>query len=201
MEIDYKKIYRMAERYAQRHGRSEDSQDFAQECCIYGFEHETNEIFIARRFSDFIRKNYGDKRTTSGAARQKGMLSSSRFIESDAGYESSDGRSPGEATRYFAYLSRYERLIYVLHHKYELPYSTAADCQGVSESRICQILQGIQEKINRTIAGKEREISRARAATLEKILQEERQKVECGTSQKMAQKESFAMEGFDETGL
>ena len=197
--IDFEMLTRKASSYAKRHGHPQDAEDFAQECCIYAFESGSDEIYIARRFSDYLRRNYGRKGTPGADARRQAI-----FVDYDDeahGAEPQDGRDLDGFGDYLARLSRYERLIYVLRHKYEAPLTQIADCRGVSESRISQELSRIQKAVDQAVARKESGIQRAREEEMARILRSQRERLESTEGQGLARFESFSVESFDEAGL
>lgn len=201
VNIDYEKINRQAAGYAKRHGLPNDADDFAQECCIYAFEKRTDQIFLARRFSDYIRRNYGRSGTPGGDARLFGTRTSVVYDEESHGSEPSDGCDTSRIGGYLRRLSRYERLIYVLRHKYEVPLTQIADSQGVSESRISQVLKGIQKAIYKEVTREESCVPRDGAAEMERVLQAQGERLAIGEDSSVAGFESFALESFDATGL
>ena len=199
--IDYGKIFRLAFRHAKRNGHSNDAEDFAQECCIYAFEKQTDEIFIRRRFSDYLRRNYDRKGTSSGDALWLARGAIDVYDDETHGSEPQIGYDDHRGTEHLSQLSRYERLIYVLSHKYDIPLTQIADSQGVSLSRISQVLKGIQQALHKKITRKESGISRNGEAEMERIFQTQRERMERGESCEMEKFESFALESFDATGL
>lgn len=92
-------------------------------------------------------------------------------------------------------------MIYVLRHKYDTPLATIADCRGVSESRISQELSGIQETLNKAVARAESGVSRRGAEEMARILEAQRERVECGEGGEVENFQSFALESFDAAGL
>lgn len=202
MDIDFESIYRSALSYARRHGKSDDAEDFAQECVIYALNNRTDAVFVARRFSDYLRCNYGRTGTPGGDVKRRATTKFKEFDEQHFGTESSDGPDFIEARRYLVGISRYEKLIYVLHHKHGIPQDTLADSQGVSPSRISQILVRIQKTINKNVKSEECGISRLRKTALETLLREEKgNDVERPENQGLEGCESFSLESFNEEGL
>lgn len=205
MDIDYGKIHRQAARYAARHGRPNDAEDFAQECCLYAFKNKSDKLFLQRRFSDYLRRNYGRKGTPGGDARWAFARASEVYDDEAHGFDLSfelfAGGDPSRIGSCLSLLSRYERLIYVLHHKYEVPLTQIADSQGVSESRISQVLKRIQEAVYKEVTRAESGISRNGKAEVERILRTQGERLECEEGGQVAEFESFALESFDATGL
>ncbi len=151
MTTDFKEIRDHALAYAKRRGFPSDAEDFAQDCCLYAFENPGEEFYIARRFSDYRRRNYGRAGVLSSEARRAGTAASEAYDDNRHGTSVLDPYDFLLGARYVAKLSRYERLLYVLRHKYAVPLGQLADSQGVSEVRISQVLKGIQAAINKAI--------------------------------------------------
>jgi DNA-directed RNA polymerase specialized sigma24 family protein len=187
--------------YAKRRGHSHDAEDFAQECVLYAFEHSTDAVFIARRFSDYVRKHYGRAGTPNGDARLLGLKHHEAYCDETHGFEPPDRSDAQRVGVYLARLSRYERLIYGLHHKYEVTLAQIGDCRGVSESRISQELSRIQKIIDQAVAREVSGVSRVREKEVERVLEAQRQRVERGEDIGLASFESFSVESFDATGL
>lgn len=141
--IDYRKIRRIAIAHAKGYG-NEDPEDFAQECCLYAFEKQTENIFIQHRYTDYLRGMYGRRDTPSGELRRAIAKASGAF--SGGGGEEAFV-DDGSAKKALAKLSRFERLIYVLHHKYEVPLVCVADALEISGGRVTQMLAAIQKKL------------------------------------------------------
>lgn len=201
MDIDYGKIHRQAARYAKRHGHPNDAEDFAQECCLYAFERQSDAFFVARRFSEYLRRNYGRAGTPGGDARRAGARASDVYDDEAHGSEPPVGCDTSRIGSYLSKLSRYERLIYVLRHKYDVPLTQIADSQGVSKNRISQVLKGIQASVYKEVTGAKSGVSRDGEAEVERILRAQRERLERGEDSEVAEFESFAVESFDATSL
>lgn len=59
VDSDYRKIHELATAYARRHGFQIEAEDFAQECAIYAFKSQKREVFLSRRFADYLRQRFG----------------------------------------------------------------------------------------------------------------------------------------------
>jgi DNA-directed RNA polymerase specialized sigma24 family protein len=201
LDIDYKEIHRQASSYAKRHGKRNDADDFAQECVLYAFEKGVSDFYVARRFSDYLRRNYGRSGTPGGDARRHFESTRCVYDEESFGSEPLDRLDTSRIPEYLVGLSRYERLIYVLKEKYEVPIAQIADSQGVSSSRISHVISGIQKTIYQKASRKESGVQRDGEKEVERILKEEGQGVECETHSEMAKFESFALASFDAESL
>ena len=91
-EIDWDKSRKICESYAKKSGFSSIAEDFASYAILEAIEKKHDEIFVERRFVDFLRKTYGRSGTPGGDAKQEGVLRSSEFIEDKHRSELSDRR-------------------------------------------------------------------------------------------------------------
>jgi DNA-directed RNA polymerase specialized sigma24 family protein len=157
-QVDFRKIYNIAKSYAKKRGLERDAEDFAQDCCLYAHETGTAMIYVERRFVEYLRRNYGDTRTAGGRLRSAAELNGCEFVEGAHGGQSSDGLARLESRRLLGPLSRWERTIYVMHHKYGITHGEIGDIQGVSASRISQIMSSIQERIEQSTSGDKVEV-------------------------------------------
>lgn len=207
VHIDYGKIRRQAARYAKLHGHPNDAEDFAQECCIYAFERQTDEVFIQRRFSDYLRRNFGRAGSPGGDSRRAVARPSEVFNDEAHGFDSSNEFDPSERCDshrigfFLSKLEKYERLIYVLRHKYDVPITQIADSQGVSPGRISQVLKGIQTTVHKEVARSEPGVSRNGKTEVAGILSAQGERMECQEDIQMAGFKSFALESFNATCL
>ena len=189
--INFKKIYKTANLYARKNGLPQDADDFAQECCIYAWKKNTEDVFFSRRFSDYVRKNYGRKGGISADVKRSLYLKGQEFnekIHGVAGFESQDRRPDMPFGKYFDFVSKFQRLIYVLSKKYGIKITTLADSAGVSQGRISQIVEGVQAAVDQKIAREKSGIPRPRETDLESLLREERERME--------REENWRMEAF-----
>lgn len=88
--IDWEKSRKSCESYAIKKGFAFIAEDFASYAILEAIEKKHDQIFIERRFVDFLRKTYGRSGTAGGDAKQQGTLRSSQFIEDKHGAESSN---------------------------------------------------------------------------------------------------------------
>jgi DNA-directed RNA polymerase specialized sigma24 family protein len=199
--VDYEKIRRQCEAFARRKGFSQDAEDFASYVMLDAIEHNSDSVFIGRRFVDYLRKHYGRTGTPGGDARQRASLRPVELVEERHGSESPVGFNLDESGVYLSGLSQQDRLIYVLTQKHEVPHITIADSLGVSESRVSQVLARIQQRVSERV---KTEMSRAegtRTQEVARVLPAKGKGVELRAHFFLEAGKSIQMAGFDEAGL
>lgn len=198
---DLELVFEKAKRYANFKGYQQEAEDFAQECVLYAFQKETDNIYLSRRLVDYLRKTYGHKGFSRYAARFVQIENLPREIPAPDEDKSSNGCFADEIGKALERLTKYERLIYVLSKKYTVAQNKIADCVGVSEPRIGQELKRIQKTIDQTVARKEPGVSELRERKLEEILAKKRKRLAEGSFEELATKESFRMESYSEASF
>lgn len=178
-------FYKGCVKEACRAGHYSEREDFAQWAFIKRLE--GRKAAIKHLLIDYLRREYGDVRTSSGAKR-----SFDRRYRKEASFEAlrDDTSRSGDSDdsgfeRLLVGLSGTDRVIVFLINKWGFSYGEISDCFGVTESRICQRYKGVQKCISERIK-KEEPGKRKREA--EKTPGKEREKqswVEFGESKEM----------------
>jgi len=139
-------------------GNQIDPDDFSQFCVHYYLEKGSvpPRISMIRRFADFMRERFGYRTDTDSQIAKRSINQSAKQLKvtSDKGVGAKkmiDRALLKSLNTYFLTLDKYQRVIYVLYHSYEISLQEIADMRGVDESRISQELTEIQGVIDRNI--------------------------------------------------
>ena len=200
-EKDYERIRRQAIGCAKRSGHQSIAEDFAQECCLYALERQIPEVYVDRRLTDYLRKHNGRTGTPGGDARSFAIHTTKEYDDKAHGFQPRDGCDHLDIPRMLNGIERHGRLIYALYHKHEMAEAAIADCCGVTESRISQIISGIQKTLDQRAARQKSDIPQTRESKMEGLLPTSKQRLEQQTHYGMAHQEPGSLEGFDEEGF
>lgn len=94
--FNYEQIKRQCEAHARRKGFPQDAEDFASFTILDAIERNDFDIYVERRFVDYLRKHYGRSGSSSGDAKQRERLQSKEFVEGLFGADSPGGRISDE---------------------------------------------------------------------------------------------------------
>lgn len=149
---EIKKIQERARKHARARGYSQHADDFAQEAIIKLLA--DRRATIDQLFIDFLRHEYGDTRSPGGRGRSRANHTRQSLDEPQNGKE--DGLSlheliagPGGDTnsergnwKSRVNLRGRDALIFEMRFDLEMSELEIAEALGVTESRICQLLNG-----------------------------------------------------------
>jgi RNA polymerase sigma factor (sigma-70 family) len=137
------------------HRNREGAEDYAQDALLQTIEHPEWQVDFRYRVLDAIRKDHGRTGTLKHAVRRN--LENSKHLDPESVYGPSFENlreprqtDPLEFARFREMLSGLkpsERAIIILRYFWSFTEIEIADCFGVTESRICQKLSDIHEKI------------------------------------------------------
>jgi len=195
--MDFEKQRHFAKLHAIRKGFDRDAEDFAQEVCLAYVR--GRKATISQLFTDYLRQWYGDTRTLGGRIRSRATL----FYENEP-ERCSDGMLGPDGDNWqcvVGFLKGSDKCIITLKYKWGLSEAEIGNCFGVTESRICQRIKGIQGRIRKRIEAQESRIQEETKTVQQGIRQEKREEMAIGTDQEMARRESRGLEGAYETGF
>jgi len=160
-------IYKKGFQFAKKH-YPEDAEDFAQELCIYAWQKDISDfgnLYVARRLYDYLRKHYGDSR---GNRCKYGKTKP--IIDGKLADDRPIGGHDNELPECLYVLTKYERLIFVMVKKFEISHAAIADCCGVSEITISQLIVKINKKVQDLIDGNLTPLQRIRLRSFRRVL-------------------------------
>lgn len=172
-------------------GNIEDAKDFASWITTKRLEGATGTL--GQLYVDFLRQEYGrtGKSRPSRSAEKKRQ--SRVVMEYDSGQHADPKKT--DISSYISCFHGIERAILTLCYKWEFNEAEIADCFGVTESRICQRLKGIQSRLRQRIEKEESRVSRAAESLQPRVSETYGELLEFRTDSKMAREESRAMAG------
>lgn len=156
-ELDLKKIYAVAKGIACARGCSEFAEDIAQEVCIkvveLGFKPN-----IKWEIANILRKEYGDLRTGTGRAKQRGTRYATRLdapVSDDSetlghdliGSEFVDPLPEPGVERFTGLFQGIEATVFEMHHLDDEDQGDIANIYGITPARVCQINATVKLKI------------------------------------------------------
>jgi len=207
IEDDVKKIRsRIVHSYKTKTGRTEGSDDCAQEIITRLLEGRHKHATIDQAVIDYLRQHRNLKGFRSRFKKQDYPVTHSyeqgefdNFIGSDFG---GDVDSRIDFDRLANRLRGFERCVTILHYKDDLSEKEIGYYFGVTESRVSQWLQRIKKRLSAREAQEQRS-QRERSAELESVLRTKKNGNARGMEQKtnysMEKEQSFEMESFSET--
>lgn len=161
-------IARIAKRYGRKHLRLYswcDPDDFSQYCAEQALRRPdiSFELFNFNwRLIDFLRLNLGPNKNPS--IKNEFVKGQREFSEVEGAHNYAFAMSQEAARtrekylahskdidKYFFRVSKLNRLIYMIHHKYDIRIVELADCCNVTQGRICQIINDVDGQIEKNM--------------------------------------------------
>lgn len=143
-----RKLRKRAQWLAQNSGRGQLGPDFGSYVVIKTIE--GREAALAHLWVDFLRDHYGDPRSPGGKAKSTALHGSEEITDRHEEIASPTYTRWNELAEEFCSNVR-ERVCFLLHYQHGFELSEIGDLYGSTQSRICQILKPVRDKVTQSL--------------------------------------------------